>query len=116
MGQLPVSGIGQVLPLISGGNGPGTPVGSPVQWFGGKAKAFAWNSIADSATIEFSPDGGTTWIKVLVVANDGVLVSQSAPLASSATLSEPAGLVRAMGNSSSSSQNLNIVLIGYDDA
>src|ERR1700743_888426 len=102
-----MSSIGQGLPLITGGNGPGIPTGSPVQWFGGKGRVFAWNSISDTATIEFSPDGGTTWIKVLAVANDGVLVSQSAPLAFSATLSEPAGLIRVVGGSTSASQNLN---------
>jgi hypothetical protein len=106
--------VGQILTLISGGNGPGNPVGSPVQWFGGKAKAFAWNSISSSAIIEVSPDGGTTWIKVLTIANDGVLVSQSAPLAFSADFSEPAMLVRASGSSTSSSQNLNVVLIGTE--
>ena len=111
-----MSGVGQILTLIAGGNGPGVPVGSPAQWFGGKARAFAWNSISSSATIEFSPDGGTTWIKVLNIANDGVLVSQSSPLAFSETFSEPAGLLRAVGSSTSSSQDLNVILIGYDQA
>jgi len=108
-----MSSIGQVLPLISGGNGPGLPTGSAVQWFGGKGKVFAWNSITDTATIQFSPDGGTTWIKVLAVSNDGVLVSQSLPLAFSADFDEPAGLIRVVGGNTSSSQNLNAVLIGF---
>ena len=108
--------IGQILQLLTNGNGTGSPggvpVGSAMQWFGGKAKVFAWNSIIDEVTIEVSPDGGTTWIKVGAVENDGVLVSQSLPLAFSGDFSEPAMLVRAVGGSSSNSRNLNVALIG----
>jgi hypothetical protein len=102
-----MSSIGQVLPLVIAG------VSTPAQWFGGKGKIFAWDTAVASVDIEVSPNGGVNWIKVQNVINDGVLMSQSAALAISATFSQPAILVKAVGNGSSS--NLNVVLVGYDD-
>jgi hypothetical protein len=113
-----MSAIGQQLTLLTNANGAGfsPPTSAPTQWFGGRAKVYAWAAIAMSVTLEVSPDGGTTWIKVQFVQNDGILLGAAANLAASATFSAPALLVRAVGNSTSGTQNLNVVIVGYDDA
>jgi hypothetical protein len=113
-----MSAVGQQLTLLTNANGAGfsPPTSAPAQWFGGKAKVYAWAAIGTGVTLEVSPDGGTTWIRVQFVQNDGILLGETANLAASATFSAPALLVRAVGNSSSGSQNLNVLIVGYDDA
>lgn len=103
----------QTLALLVNANGSGSgagPIGSPMQWFGGKAKVFAWKSSGlISAGVEVSPDGGTTWIRVVQISSVGDMPQDI-------SFSEPSMLVRGVGDNNSASQNLNITIIGYDEA
>jgi len=100
--------IGQRLVLLDNANGPPAPVGEAKQWFGGPAMAFAWASIATSVDIQVSPDDGTTWVSIGGVEVQGPMNSGTGGL------SVPALPIRAVGNSTSGSQSLSVVLIGYN--
>ncbi len=97
-----MTAIGQILTLLSGANGDAVGTG---QWFGGKAFAFVSASGGFNVKFDISPDGGTTWVQV----NDIQVGAKD-------LFSSPALMVRARGQGPSSPQNLNVTLIGYDQA
>lgn len=97
-----MSSIGQQLVLLSGANGDAVGSG---QWFGGKALVFVSATGTFNVKVDISPDGGTTWFQTLDIPGDTFAV-----------LSAPALMVRVRGQGPSSPQNLNVTIIGYDQA
>lgn len=110
-----MSSIGQILSLLTNASADSSSsAAGSGQWFGGKGYVFAWADQGMNLSVEVSPDNGVTWF----------LTPESPPNPGNHlrfVLNEPALLVRATASGYSNPyhvaiSNLNVVVIGYDDA
>lgn len=100
-----------------------TGAGAAQQWNGGPAMLMAWwdgGAFAAGVHLEVSPDGGTHWAQMQTTSPDlistFVLNTNNNGHAAWTALNLPPCTIRAVVDGGVNPTNMNVVLIGYDDA
>ena len=111
----------QQLALFTNVNAVGA--GSAETWNGGPAVVMAWwsgGNFAAGVTLQVSPDSGSHWADIQGTSADLAgsfnLNTNNNGQAAMSALNLPPCTVRAFVNGATNPTNMNVVMVGYDDA